>query len=85
MWILVHLSGVVETEAQRAQAAYLTKQVRGVIMVNNNLQIQNRTPADKAHPQKLKISDKDPLSGGAILIQAQRWILKPASQNNIQS
>jgi hypothetical protein len=64
MWILVHLSGVVETETQRAQAAYLTKQVRGVIMVNNNLQIQNRTPADKAHPQKLKISDKDPLSGG---------------------
>src|SRR5436190_1351254 len=32
---VVNLSGVVETETQRAQAAYLARQVRGVVMVNN--------------------------------------------------
>jgi osmotically-inducible protein OsmY len=51
---MVHLSGVVETETQRAQAAYLTKQVRGVIMVNNNLQIQNRTPAGKSSSEEIE-------------------------------
>ena len=42
---VVNLSGVVETEAQRAQAARLAQQVNGVVTVNNNLQIQNRPPA----------------------------------------
>src|SRR5512138_2346115 len=41
---VVNLSGVVETEAQRAQAARLAQQVNGVVQVNNNLQIQNRLP-----------------------------------------
>ena len=45
---VVNLSGVVETEAQRAHAASLAQQVKGVVKVNNNLQIQNRPPADKA-------------------------------------
>lgn len=44
---VVNLSGVVETEAQRAHAASLAQQVKGVIKVNNNLQIQNRPPAGK--------------------------------------
>jgi hyperosmotically inducible protein len=42
---VVNLSGVVETDAQRAQAARLAQQVEGVVTVNNNLQIQNRPPA----------------------------------------
>ena len=41
---MVYLSGVVETEAQRALAARLARQVDGVVAVNNNLQIQNRPP-----------------------------------------
>jgi hyperosmotically inducible protein len=63
---VVNLSGVVETETQRAQAAYLAKQVRGVIMVNNNLQIQNRPPAGKSSSAEIRetVNDKDPLSGG---------------------
>ncbi|MGH7184007.1 MAG: BON domain-containing protein [Nitrospiraceae bacterium] len=39
---VVNLSGIVETEAQRAQATHLAQQVEGVVKVNNNLQIQNR-------------------------------------------
>jgi hyperosmotically inducible protein len=63
---VVNLSGVVETETQRAQAAYLAKQVRGVVMVNNNLQIQNRPPAGKSSSAEIRetVNDKDPLSGG---------------------
>jgi hyperosmotically inducible periplasmic protein len=44
---VVNLSGVVETEAQRAQAGRLARQVEGVVKVNNNLQIQNRLPSGK--------------------------------------
>ena len=44
---VVNLSGIVETDAQRAQAARLAQQVEGVVKVNNNLQIQNRLPAGK--------------------------------------
>ena len=36
---VVNLSGVVETEAQRARVERLTRQVDGVVRVNNNLQI----------------------------------------------
>ena len=45
---VVNLSGVVETEAQRAQAERLAHQVEGVVKVNNNLQIQNRLPSGKS-------------------------------------
>jgi hyperosmotically inducible periplasmic protein len=43
---VVNLSGVVETEAQRVQAARLAQQVEGVVKVNNNLEIQT-PPAGK--------------------------------------
>lgn len=45
---VVNLSGIVETEAQRAHAARLAQQVEGVVKVNNNLQIQNRPIAGKS-------------------------------------
>jgi translation initiation factor IF-1 len=55
---VVNLSGVVETEAQRAQAERLAHQVEGVVRVNNNLQIQNRLPSGKqtnpAHANEMK-------------------------------
>jgi len=38
---VVNLSGVVQTETQRAQAARLAQAVEGVIGVNNNLQVQS--------------------------------------------
>ena len=38
---VVNLSGVVQTETQRAQAARLAQAVEGVVGVNNNLQVQN--------------------------------------------
>ena len=44
---VVNLSGVVETEAQRARAERLAHQVEGVVRINNNLQIQNRPPSGK--------------------------------------
>ena len=47
---VVNLSGIVETEAQRTQAARLAQQVEGVVKVNNNLQIQNRPIAGKSSP-----------------------------------
>jgi hyperosmotically inducible protein len=47
---VVNLSGVVETEAQRAQASRLAKQVEGVVRVSNNLQVQNRHPAGLISP-----------------------------------
>ena len=57
---VVNLSGVVETEAQRARAERLAHQVNGVVRVNNNLQIQNRPPSEKqtkpAHAQDMKTS-----------------------------
>ena len=47
---VVNLSGVVQTEAQRAQAARLAQEVEGVIRVDNNLQIQNRPPTGEVSP-----------------------------------
>src|SRR6185436_14033596 len=41
---IVYLSGIVETEAQRAHAERLAWRVEGVRKVNNNLQIQNLSP-----------------------------------------
>ena len=50
---IVNLSGIVETEAQRAQAERLARQVKGVLKVNNNLQIQNRPqPPHQTHDTK---------------------------------
>ena len=43
---VVNLSGVVETEGQRARAGRLAHQVRGVVRVNNHLQVQNRFPSE---------------------------------------
>jgi hyperosmotically inducible periplasmic protein len=45
---VVNLSGVVETEEQRARAERLAHQVAGVVRVNNHLQIQNRLPAGQS-------------------------------------
>lgn len=45
---VVNLSGVVETEAQRARADRLARQVEGVVKVNNNLQIEDRLPSGKS-------------------------------------
>jgi len=44
---VVNLSGVVETEGQRTQAARLAQQVKGVVHVNNNLQLQGDPPSGK--------------------------------------
>lgn len=60
---VVNLSGVVETEGQRARAERLARHVEGVVRVNNNLQIQNRLPSEKqpnpAHAQDTKTSQPD--------------------------
>lgn len=37
---VVNLSGMVQTDAQRVEAALLAQEVEGVIRVNNNLQLQ---------------------------------------------
>src|SRR3954468_19184494 len=42
---VVNLSGVVETEEKRTQAARLAQQVKGVVHVNNNLQLQGDPPS----------------------------------------
>src|SRR5262245_4963165 len=66
---VVNLSGVVETEAQRAQAERLARQVEGVVRVNNNLQIQNRLPSGKqtnpAHADEMKAGQPERASGPA--------------------
>ena len=66
---VVNLSGVVETEAQRARAERLARQVEGVVRVNNNLQIQNRLPSEKqsnpAHAQDMKGGKPDGNTGYA--------------------
>jgi hypothetical protein len=66
---VVNLSGVVETEAQRAQAERLAHQVDGVVRVNNNLQIQNRLPSGKqtnaAHAEDIKAGQPEKGSGHA--------------------
>ena len=49
---VVNLSGVVETEAQRARVERLTRQVEGVVRVNNNVQIENRPPSGKHNPDQ---------------------------------
>ena len=59
---VVNLSGVVETEAQRERVERLTRQVDGVVRVNNNLQIQNRPPSGN-HPnpeQNNDMKDRQP-------------------------
>jgi uncharacterized protein YdeI (BOF family) len=76
---VVNLSGVVETEAQRARAERLAHQVNGVVRVNNNLQIQNRLPSEKqtnpAHAQDSKAGHPERNSGYAeqkdVSMQAQ--------------
>ena len=64
---VVNLSGIVETEAQRARAERLAHQVEGVVRVNNNLQIQNRLPSAKhtnpAHAQDMKAGQPERNSG----------------------
>jgi len=66
---VVNLSGVVETEAQRARAERLARQVEGVVRVNNNLQIQNRLPSEKqpnpAHSQDTRAGQPEKNSGYA--------------------
>lgn len=66
---VVNLSGVVETEAQRARAERLAHQVDGVVRVNNNLQIQNRLPAEKqtnpSHAQDTKAGQTETNGGRA--------------------
>ena len=66
---VVNLSGVVETEAQRARAERLAHQVDGVVKVNNNLQIQNRLPSGKqtnpAHAEDMKARQPERNSGSA--------------------
>lgn len=66
---VVNLSGVVETEAQRARAERLAHQVEGVVRVNNNLQIQNRLPSGKqtnpAHAEDMKAGQPERNSGYA--------------------
>jgi hypothetical protein len=66
---VVNLSGVVETEAQRARAERLALQVNGVVRVNNNLQIQNRLPSEKqtnpGHAQGMKTGQPERNSGYA--------------------
>ena len=44
---VVNLSGVVETEEQRARAERLAHHVTGVVKVMNNLQIQNHPPKNQ--------------------------------------
>ena len=53
---VVNLSGVVETEAQRARVERLTRQVEGVVRVNNNVKIENRPPSGK-HPNPEQTND----------------------------
>ena len=64
---VVNLSGVVETEAQRARAERLTHQVDGVVKVNNNLQIQNRLPSgnhtNPVHADDMKAGQPERNSG----------------------
>ena len=66
---VVNLSGVVETEAQRARAERLARQVEGVVRVNNNLQIQNRLPSEKqtnpAHSKDTKAGQPEKNTGYA--------------------
>ena len=66
---VVNLSGVVETEAQRARAERLARQVEGVVRVNNNLQIQSRPPSEKqtnpAQAQDTKTTQPEQNSGYA--------------------
>jgi hyperosmotically inducible periplasmic protein len=60
---VVNLSGVVETEAQRARAERLARQVDGVVKVNNNLQIQKRLPSEThtttARPDDMKTAQPE--------------------------
>lgn len=42
---VVNLSGVVQSAEQKAKASELARQVNGVKKVNNNLQVQDQTPA----------------------------------------
>lgn len=64
---VVNLSGVVETEAQRARAERLAHQVDGVVKVNNNLQVQNRLPSGKhmnpTHADDMKAGQPETNSG----------------------
>jgi hyperosmotically inducible periplasmic protein len=64
---IVNLSGVVETEEQRARAERLAHQVEGVVKVKNNLQIQNRLPSKKqtspAQAQDTKSSQPETTGG----------------------
>jgi len=67
---VVNLSGVVQTEGQRAQAARLAREVEGVIRVNNNLQIQDRPrnsqipPASKSKGMQSSATDSSPGQSG---------------------
>jgi hyperosmotically inducible periplasmic protein len=65
---VVNLSGIVETQAQRARAERLAHQVDGVVRVNNNLQIQSRLPSETrtnpAHTQDTKTGQVEKNNSG---------------------
>jgi FKBP-type peptidyl-prolyl cis-trans isomerase 2 len=63
---IVYLSGIVETEAQRAQAERLAWRVEGVRTVKNNLQIQNRPPAGAQTPGTM---DPRIVDGSKVTVQ----------------
>jgi hyperosmotically inducible periplasmic protein len=46
---VVNLSGIVQTEEQRMRMGRLANEVAGVLKVNNNLQIQNRSTTGTHH------------------------------------
>jgi hypothetical protein len=54
---VVNLSGIVQTEEQRMRMGRLANEVAGVVKVNNNLQIQNRSTTG-THPNAAQADDK---------------------------
>jgi hypothetical protein len=54
---VVNLSGIVQTEEQRMRMGRLANEVAGVVKVNNNLQIQNRS-ATGTQPHAAQAGDK---------------------------
>src|SRR4029078_6197672 len=59
---IVYLSGIVETEAQRAHSEPLAWRVEGVRKVNNNLQIQNLSPLANRSNQR----QNPPMGKGSV-------------------
>ncbi len=89
---IVTLSGMVATKTERSQAERLARQVKGVLKVNNTLQIKNRPPAGKpVQPNQTPDTTEHPplqgirtIQGEVVRVDGETYVVKSDDGREVQ-